>query len=257
MRTSLHFATALVAALSLFVGIAHAQVVVPPAASAAPTVDDIIARNIQSKGGLELIKATTTVRMTGTLMSQDQSGRELTGPLVVMAKRPNMMRRETTRGAERIVNAFDGRSLWMVMGTMPAQEAPASQAAYARQDAEFDSVFVDYREKGTVIRLVGKATVQGKDAWNLEVTKKGGPAQNYFLDAATGLETKVSVTVDAGGKTSTIVTELSNYRDVDGRLVPFMTRQLVDGSVKATITMDRVEFNVPIDDALFRMPASR
>lgn len=257
MRRPLHHTAALVAAFFLSVGIAHAQVAVPPGAPAGPTLDEIIAKNINSKGGLEKIKATTTVRMTGKLTALDPTGREVTGPMVVLAKRPNMMRRETTRGTERIVNGFDGTSLWMVVGTMPVQEAPASQAAYARQDAEFDSVFVDYRAKGAAIVLAGKATVDGKDAWHLKVTKKGGPPQDYFLDAETGLEKKVSVTIDGGGNTATIVTELSDYRDVDGRMVPFMTRQIVDGTVRATIAMEKVEFNVPIDDALFRMPASR
>jgi len=257
MRSTLHQTAALVAAFFLSAGISQAQMTSPPGASPEPTLDEIIAKNINSKGGLEKIKATTTVRMTGKLTSQDPTGRELSGPMVVMAKRPNMMRRETTRGTERIVNGFDGTSLWMAVGTMPVQEAPASQAAYARQDAEFDSVFVDYRAKGTAIRLAGKATVDGKDAWHLKVTKKGGPPQDYFLDSETGLEKKVSVTIDGGGNRATIVTELSDYRSVDGRMVPFMTRQIVDGTVKATITMERVEFNVPIDDALFRIPASR
>jgi len=257
MRRPLHRTAAFVAAFFVSVGIAQAQVAVPPGAPAGPTLDEIIAKNINSKGGLEKIKATTTVRMTGKLTALDPTGREVTGPMVVLAKRPNMMRRETTRGAERIVNGFDGTSLWMVVGNMPVQEAPASQAAYARQDAEFDSVFVDYRAKGAVILLAGKAAVDGKDAWHLKVTKKGGPPQDYFLDAETGLEKKVSVAIDGGGNTATIVTELSDYRDVDGRMVPFMTRQIVDGTVRATIAMEKVEFNVPIDDALFRMPASR
>lgn len=257
MRRPLHLTVAFMAAFLLPVGIVHAQASSAPGASTTPTLEEIIAKNISSKGGIERIKSTTTVRMTGRLTSKDPTGRELTGPMVVMAKRPNMMRRETTRGAERIVNAFDGTSLWMVVGANPVQEAPASQAAYARQDAEFDSVFVDYQAKGHAILLVGKAAVDGRDAWHLKVTKKGGPSQDYFLDAETGLEKKMTVMIDGGGSSTAIVTELSDYRNVDGRMVPFMTRQIVDGTVRATIAMDTVEFNVPIDDQLFRMPASR
>ena len=44
----------------------------------------------------------------------------------------------------------------MSVGTMPPQALPGPQAAYASQDAEFDSVFVDYKQKGHSVELVGK-----------------------------------------------------------------------------------------------------
>jgi hypothetical protein len=131
---------------------------------------------------------------------------------------------------------------------------PGPQAAYAKQESEFDSVFVDYKERGHAMEFLGKEKVNGKDAYRLKVQKKGGPPQDYYLDAATGLEMKISTNVDQGGGPAVIVTEMSDYRDVDGRLVPFSTRQLVNGKVMASIALDRVEFNVPIDEAVFRMP---
>jgi outer membrane lipoprotein-sorting protein len=175
----------------------------------------------------------------------------------MLAKRPNMMRREQVVGGENMVNAFDGSVLWVSRGTMPPEEIPGPQAAYARQDAEFDSVFVDYKQKGHSIQLVGREKRDGKDVFHLKVTKKGGPPQDYYLDAATGLEQAVSVTVAPGGKNTTITTELGDYREVDGRMVPFSIRQLVNGTVNASTTIDKVEFNVPADDALFRMPSPK
>ena len=49
------------------------------------------------------------------------------------------------------------------------------------------------------------------------------------------------------------MTEFLDYRSVDGRLVPFMTRQIQNGKLTATITMDKVEFNVPVEDSFFKM----
>ena len=152
------------------------------------------------------------------------------------------------------MNAFDGTTLWASEGTAPPRAMPGPQAAYAKQESEFDSVFVDYKEKGHALELLGKEKVNGKDAYRVKVQKKGGPPQDYYLDAATGLEMKISTNVDQGGRPTAIVTEMSDYRDVDGRLVPFSTRQLVDGKVMASIALDWVEFNLPVDDAVFRMP---
>ncbi len=247
MRRSLYLAAAIVAAVGFYTGSTHAQ-----------TVDDIISANLKSKGGLERIKATTTVRMTGSVVARDMSGQNVKGTMSMVAKRPNLMRRDATVGGQRIVNAFDGTSLWMAVGTTPPQELPGPQAAYARQDAEFDSVFVDYKEKGNNIELVGTETVEGKPAYHLRVTKKGGQPRDFYLDAETGLEKKISVSVKTpDGAALTQVTEFLDYRSVEGRLVPFTTRQVQNGNVTATITLEKVEFNVPVEDSFFKMSAAK
>jgi outer membrane lipoprotein-sorting protein len=215
----------------------------------AQTLDEIIAKNLTSKGGLDKIRATTSVKMTGQVAA---NGKDVT--MTIWAKRPNLMRREYSIDGQSMVNAFDGTTLWMSAGTAPAQAMPGPQAAYAKQESEFDSVFVDYKERGHAVEFLGKENVSGKDAYRLKVQKKGGPPQDYYLDAATGLEMKISTNVDQGGSPAAIVTEMSDYRNVDGRQVPFSTRQLVNGKVMAAIALDRVEFNVPIDEAIFRMP---
>ena len=228
----------------------------PGRAAHAQTLDDIIAANLKSKGGLDKIKATTTVRMSGSVVARDMNGQNVKGTMVTVAKRPNLMRRDATLGTHRIVNAFDGTSLWMAVGDQPPQPLPGSEAAYAAQDAEFDSVFVDYKEKGNKIELVGPETIDGKPAHHLRVTKKTGPPQDFYLDAATGLERKVSVSLKTpDGGSATNVTEFLDYRSVDGRMVPFTTRQSQNGQVVATVTLDTVEFNVPVEDAYFKMPA--
>jgi outer membrane lipoprotein-sorting protein len=168
------------------------------AQSPAPTVDDIVAKNLQSKGGLEKIKATTTVKMTGIIRAQ---GKEL--PMTTWAKRPNLMRREARIDGQTNVVAFDGATFWMAAGTQPPQKQPA--AALANRDSEFDSIFVDYKEKGTSVELVGQEPVDGKNAYHLKVTRKGGAPQDFYLDAATGLERKLAMSASQGAQTVSIL----------------------------------------------------
>jgi outer membrane lipoprotein-sorting protein len=218
--------------------------------SQAQTLDDIIASNLKSKGGLDKLRATTTVKMTGRMTVQ---GTEI--PITTWAKRPNLVRREATMAGQTVVNAFDGTTLWRAVGTGPAEPLPGPQAAYAQQESEFDSVFVDYKQRGHTIELVGKEKIDGREAHHLKVTRKGGPPQDYHLDAETGLEMRITMSLNQGGNPTAVVTELSDYRDVDGRMVPFSVRQIVNGKPAASTTLEKVEFNVPVDDAFFRMPS--
>jgi outer membrane lipoprotein-sorting protein len=226
--------------------------------AAAQSLDDIIALNLNSKGGLEKIRATQTVRMTGTVTARDPTGQERKATMLIMAKRPNLMRRETTVDGQQQVMAFDGKTFWMARGNTPPQPLPGAQTAYAMQDAEFDSVFVDYKDKGVKISLAGKEALDGKPVYHLKVTKKNGPVQDFYLDAQTGLEKRISVAVAPPDQQPfTVVTELSDYRDVEGRQVPFKTQQSQNNVPLYAVVLEKVEFNVPADDSLFRMPATK
>lgn len=228
------------------------------APASAQSLDDVIGLNLKSKGGLDKIRATNTVRMTGTIAARDPSGQDMKATMVILARRPNLMRRETTINGQHAVMAFDGKTFWMARGDGPPQQLPGAQAAYAMQDAEFDSVFVDYKEKGNKITFVGRETLDGQPVYHLQVTKKTGPVQDFYLDADSGLERKISVHVVAPDQPAvTFVTEMSDYRDVDGRQIPFKTVQSQNGVAVTTVTLDKVEFNVSADDSLFRMPPAK
>lgn len=231
----------------------------------AQSVDEIVAKNLQAKGGLDLLRQTNSVRMSGTFKSFQPA--EMTMPMTTWAKRPNMVRQEVEvtlppgqappgmpAGPMKMVRAADGTNVWIQRGPSAPQALPSVQAAQMMQDSEFDSVFIDYRTKGVTIELVGVEKLGGKDVYHLKVSRKNGPLQHYFLDAQTGLEATVSTEVAQGGTTATVATELGDYRNVEGRMVPFTTRQLVNGQLAAAMTFDKVEFNVPMADTLFKMP---
>src|SRR6478609_7029403 len=78
-----------------------------PAVATAQTLDEIIAMNLKAKGGLEKIRATSTVRMTGHVSATpDPSVAAKSATTTMLAKRPNKMRREQTIDGESFVSAF-------------------------------------------------------------------------------------------------------------------------------------------------------
>lgn len=250
--------------LALLVLAATTATAQPPAApapsggtSGQPDVDAIVARNIAARGGAEKLKSLQTVEMTGTATLQ---GTAVT--MKLFEKRPRMMRQELAINGTTIVQAYDGTTAWVVnpmFGSDEPHVLPPAQTATMRDQADFEGTLTDYKAKGYSVELVGKEQIDGKDAYHLRVTRQqGSPPQDYYLDAETGRDLRVSTTVqDPSGQPAVIRTDLSDYRQVDGVTVPFKMVQSVNGRTLSEMTVEKVQFNLPIADSLFRMPEKK
>ena len=233
-------------ALSLLAvsAVAHAQ-----------TVDEIVAKNLQAKGGAEKWGSVTSVKMTGKIAIQ---GQEM--PLTMYAKRPNMNRQEISFPEGRIVQAFDGTTAWVInpmTGSDQPQPMPGGAADLMKNSADFDGALINYKTKGHTIELVGKEKLADKEVYHLKVTMKGGQVQHYFLDAQSGLELKTSAEADmamGSGMKQTLDTEMSNYKAEGGIMLPHTVKYFVNGKPTVEMTVTVVEFNQAVDDAMFRMP---
>lgn len=247
MRRSVRLTAVLVAA---------AAVSAAANARQSPTVDQIIARNLEAKGGIATLKATTSVRMIGTVaIYRPGSPTPQTMAMTVSAKRPNLVMRDMTVGDRTVSFGFDGTTVWQST-PMGVQPVTGPQADNIRSEAEFDPVFLTYKQQGHTVELLPDETLDGRKVHHLKVTRKNGPEQHYYLDAATALEAKVATEVDADGQKLRSEMLLSDYRTVDGRTVPFKARQMLNGDLAAELTFEKVEFNVPMEDSIFRMPAA-
>ena len=240
-------------ALTAVAGAASAQDAAlskPSAAQAAlPTVDEIIAKNLQAKGGAAKWQSVKSVKMTA-------QGIEM--PLTVYAMRPNFNRQEITMAAGKAIQAFDGTTAWVVnpmLGIETPQAVPGPAAEVAKNSADFDGALINYKAKGNDIELVGKEQLEGKDVYHLKVTSKGGPVQHYLLDADSGIELRMSAEVELGsGQKQTLTTAMSNYKQVDGIMIPHTVTQTAGGRTLLQWTITTVEFNTVPDDSIFRLP---
>jgi outer membrane lipoprotein-sorting protein len=216
------------------------------------TTDEIVAKYLVAKGGAEKLRAIMTVKMTATIR-----GRSGEVPVTSWTKRPNMIRREQMYEGHTIVVAYDGKTVWAVNPMISAapREITGPQSDMTRQDADdFDTVLLDYKEKGYKVELVATQPVSGLATHHLRVTKKSGRVQDIYLNAETLLESKITMEVEQAGRKALVSTEFSNYKAVDGIMVPFLMKQSFNGQIVAEVAYTQVQFNLPIDDALFRMP---
>jgi outer membrane lipoprotein-sorting protein len=220
------------------------------ALAAAQSVEDIVAKNLAARGGAEKLRGVTSVRTTGRV-----KGTRGVATITMWTKRPNSMRREVVVDGGTSVTGFDGTTLWVInpLAGPGAREVTGPGANRAREEADdFDSVLLDYKDKGYTVDLVPSLEPGAQP--RLRVTKKSGRMQLIYLDPATFLEQRITTELDQGGTKMLVETELTNYKPVDGMMVPFTIRQLVNGQVQAEVTYERVQFNLPLADDLFKMP---
>jgi len=234
-----------------FVGVASAQ-----------AVDEIVAKNIEARGGIEKLRAVQTVKTAGKLVVPPRSGargmapdgKGLEMPMTIWVKRPNRVRRETTFPDRTVTVGFDGTTVWGLDSTIgKAQQISGPQAEATRDDADIDPLLLDYRQKGHKVELVGQEKIDGQAVNHLRVTRKNGKVSQYFLSADTGLEVRIVDSFEQGGMKMEVRTDLSNYQTVDGMRLPFTIKQFSNGTLAVEFNLEKVEFNAAVDDEMFRL----
>jgi len=213
------------------------------------TVDEAVARNLEAKGGLERLKAVETIKQTASL---SMMGMDAT--MTLYSKRPNLVRQEITVAKQKVINAFDGQTPWIINPMIGAPRpiiVSGPQADMIKEQSGFDGPLVDYKARGVVVTLEGLEPAGDRTLVHLKlVSPKSLQIRHLYLDSVTYLDAKLSTEQDK----MKLDQEFLDYRDVDGIKVSFLIRASTNGVVQSEITVQKVEFNTKMDDTLFRMP---
>jgi outer membrane lipoprotein-sorting protein len=221
----------------------------------AQTVDELVAKNIQARGGADKIKAVKSARTTGKMVM----GQGIEAPFVMMEKRPNQTRMEFTFQGMTGLQAYDGKNGWSLMPFMGKKEpeaVPEEENKLMEEQADMDGPLVDYKSKGHKVELLGKEQVEGADAYKLKLTMKSGKTRTIYLDADSYLEIKMEAKRTLRGAEVEGETTYGDYKDESGLMVPHTVESGVKGSPqKQKLIFEKFETNPDLPDSLFAMPA--
>ena len=221
----------------------------------AETAEELVAKNIQAKGGLEKLKAIQSVRMSGT---QDNDG--FKAAVVQENKRPNLVRETFALQGMTSIQAYDGASGWQVRpfgGRKDPELMGEEDLRSLLLDADFDGPLVDYKQKGNKIESLGHDIVDGDDAYKLKVTLNNGYILYYYLDPDTFLEIRKEGQLFLRGSVQEFVVNLGSYKPVNGVMFPFWSASGPKGADPLpNTTFDKIEVNLPLEDAKFAVPAT-
>ncbi|MDZ7292911.1 MAG: outer membrane lipoprotein-sorting protein [candidate division KSB1 bacterium] len=221
--------------------------------ASAQTVDELISKNLEARGGMEKLKAATSMKMSGKMLFQGMEA-----PFTIYAARPNSVRIDMTLQGKTMVQAYDGQTAWMIMpfmGSTDPEKMPEEASKEIQEQADFDGPLVDYKEKGHTVELIGKEDLEGTEVYKLKVTLKNGDVRYVYLDGETFVELKWTGIRKRQGAEFEVDTYLSDYKPVDGLVFPHAIESKVKGQTMNQMTVEKIELNVPVDEAMFKMPA--
>ena len=221
----------------------------------AQTVDEIIAKCIEARGGIRKLKAVQSLRMTGRI----SFGPNLDGTLLVEMKRPSKLREQVTIADKTMLRTTNGKEGWVINqfeedpGPKPV---PATELANMLQKADFDRPLVDYKEKGTKAELAGRDKVEDKDAFKLKVTLKDGQIRYDYIGTSSYLELKWEGRVKKDDEDFQAESFFHDYRSVEAVMYPFEIDSDSPGSEsRQKIIFDKIEVNPALNDARFEKPS--
>lgn len=230
----------------------------PALLAQAPTVDQVLAKYYEAKGGLAKMKAVTTMRITAKM-----SGGPMEFPVVIEAKRPASIRVDVNIQGNQLIQAYDGKTGWSIN---PFQQSAKKDAEPMTPDevreievqADMDGPLVDWQAKGHKVEFQGHEAVEGSDALKLKLTLKNGDTRTIYLDTDSYLEVKEASKRKVRGTEFEAETTLGDYKEVGGLMIAHAMESGAKGMPqKQKIVIEKVELNVPIADARFLMPAKQ
>ena len=241
---------------STFIVIAFALAAMTSIATA-QTVDEIVASNLEAKGGEQAWLDVQTAKWTGKMLMGGGAAGTVEFPFEVEFKRPDKVRVQFTMQGMTAVQAFDGETGWSIMPFLgkPDPEVMAEeQLKEVKSMAEFDGVFVNYKEKGHTIELLGQEEIDGTPAYKLKVTKADGDVDTVYLDEEYFVEFRVDSKREVQGNEIEVTTIIGDYKEVEGLVFAHSMEISFGGEGRQVITIDSIETGLDIPDDRFTMP---
>jgi zinc protease len=218
------------------------------------SLEDLLKRYAEARGGHDRLTAVNTVRMKGR-MNGIKGIKD--APITIEKKREGgrYMRRLETGGIVAI-QAVDGPLAWEVSpatGVPKPRPMPESESRRFRHWTDIEGPLVGGKAKGHQIELVGIQKLDSGDAYRLKVQYKDGAVGFFLLDAKSFLPVQVVDLAERRGEVIEVNTVYGDFRKVGGVVWPFSERTELP-NLHQEITWQQIEVNVPIEDADFKMP---
>ena len=211
-----------------------------------PTVDEILARYEHAMGGKAEFEKVTTMVFRGAI---EFPAHNLSGTTAEFFKAPDHFLAITevpSYGTLRTV--YDGRSAWTEDPKQGVKEISGPALADIRRRADI-KWHVKLKELYPGLKLKGRESIEGKEAWVLEATQDQWTFDLCF-DVITGLLVRFDTDTHEQDGNATTKVSIADYRRA-GKLKFAYGATMSSDKVVWSRKLSVVKFNVPVADDVF------
>lgn len=224
----------------------------------AQTADEIIGKYLENTGGKTAWEKLQGIKMTATASAQ---GMEI--PVeIYQTKDGKQLVKINFQGQDITQIAFDGETMWTTnFMTMQAEKSDAETTEnMKKQIQDFPTPFINYKEKGFTVELMGKETKEGTETFKVKLTQSpimvdGIEEPNvsyYYFDTENFVPIVSESEIKQGPmKGQMNVSTMSDYQEVNGLYFPFALS--MSGQA---IKLKEVVLNPEIDNKMFAFPVA-
>lgn len=224
----------------------------------ADTLEGVLARHRNATGGWERQRALRSMIVTGFISYPEMEQRI---PFTMVKQAPDRMRLTLYSSRGRHTLGTDGVTVWAVSGEPPDERPIAINpevAATFLRDARFLSRLVEPEESGLIFALVGAEKVGNHFCHIVSARTRQGAVFHHYLDKARYLERRVELVQAADGTVpeQRMVTYPSDFRSVNGLVVPFQSKVWMGDRVVQEIEVETVSFDQGVLSHIFLQPVA-
>jgi hypothetical protein len=213
--------------------------------ASAITAEELVAKNLEARGGADKLRAITSMHTLGKL----RLGGGLEAKTESFAVAPDKVRFEFSLQGLTAVQAWDGKQAWAIdpfQGRRDPQKLSTDDSKDLVLAADIAGPLLDWQEKGSHLEYLGTEDIDGTDAHKLRVTFKNGDSQVLFLDPDQFLAIRVVDHRMVRGQEQGQTTDVGEYEKVDGVYFPFEQGQNHIESAQLNAPMDASKFTFPV-----------
>lgn len=222
----------------------------------AQSVDEIINQYIIARGGKEKLNSIHSVYFEGT---RQMMGNEVPVKVNIVDGKLKRVDFEFGGNSGYTIITPDKGWTYIPMRSDKPDEIPAARLKSMQDQLDIAGPLVNYAAKGYLAASKGKDTVNGKEAYKIQLTNSAaGKDITYYIDIKTNLLIQTrqmgEAGRNAGGNATEIITDFSDYKEVSGSGVLFPQTVATEGSGMGagSMTFDKIEVNIPVDQSLYK-----
>ena len=228
------------------------------------TLEEILENHFDVTG-TEKLKDVTSISAEGTIITQ---GMEMA--FVQKVKRPGKARIEVLVQGSKMIQAYNGEIGWMIapwLGTDEPQDMGDDETDQLKEQADFEGKLWNWKDKVESLELVGKEDMEGTEVYKIKMVEKleseegeeteedvKADVRYIYMDAENFVILKIQLKKIVRGNEMEIEIFQSNYKEVEGMIMPFSMETKMGGNTVTQITIDTYKLNVEIDDNEFEKP---